>query len=154
MNGQFSNLNLDAVKTGIRMQDTNNYGVHISNLNIASNFGEYAIVGDPGGKGGRLSIQGASFWGSWPNGVIHWNSNGLLMLSSSIFEDWGRGKPAIRFVHGRGVIQGNFFNDRIGQAVVIEKDAERVTVTGNQLTGNGVTANNPKELHHVESNHR
>jgi len=166
-NGQFSNINLDAVKVGIRCNHLQSVGAHFSNLNIASipvgggSFGEghhHAIWSESDYYEGILAIRGGSFWGPgyYETAVVRWATSGaMLQISSSFFENWARGSgenrvdlpPAIYVKRGRAMIQGNYFNDQTGRAVYVGKEAERVMVTGNQLAGNVVKFHDEHPVH-------
>jgi hypothetical protein len=60
----------------------------------------------------------------------------LISISDSLFIAWNATKPCIEIQAGRAMINNNYFKDNIGNAITIGDNAERVTVTNNQLTGN------------------
>jgi hypothetical protein len=164
-NGQFSNINLDGGDVGLDIYATQDYGIHFSNLNIAcaSNYGQFtrrAIwahnTSDPNLQIGPLNIHNGSFWGTFKDHVILWETGGPLQLSSSIIREWPDGTSAIKILGGRATIQGNFFQDSPPitnrSSVYIDANAERVIVTGNNLTGNPIVSSGPANLRLIASN--
>jgi hypothetical protein len=144
MNGQMSNVNFDNVDVGLQMSDTQPYAVHISNLNIANAGGgtnHIAIQGLTGSA--NLNVSGATFWGSLRQ-PVSWNNSGLFTLSNARFLSWDSSVPCVDIARGRAILQGNFFQDNIGQAIRVDPTADRVMLLGNMLTGNGLVNNGPR----------
>ncbi len=138
-NGQFSNINFDNVDIGIDVHNTQKWGLMFSNLNLANAGGgsnKIGIRGSPNGQG-TIVIRGASFWGEFKQNVV-WQNAGLLTISDSLMLGWSSTLPCIQISSGRVTVTNNFFQDLIGNAVTVEKGADRVMITGNDLTGNTI----------------
>jgi len=157
-NGQFSNLNLDAMNCGLDVYAIAPYGVQITNLNIActSNLGQdirRAIWShNTAPYIGMLSIVNGSFWGSFLAEAIRWEKGEPLQIASSRFLGWASGQPAIDIVGGRATISGNYFQDQTGKSVRVNSGAQEVIVTGNQLLGNPVESYGPPGLRLIANN--
>jgi len=149
-NGQFSNLNLDSVGIGLDVWALKSQGVQISNANIAlgpywRNYDDrYAVWGRPQQEG-TLSIRGASVWGNFDE-VIRWESEGRLLVASSVFDNWKKDNTAIRIAKGRAMVQGNCFTQEVGRSVTVEATADAVTIVHNQLAGNPIEDHGPNTL--------
>jgi len=160
MNGQMTNVNIDAVKIGIQVNKTSTNGILITNLNIASPVGKVAIS-SASGNSGYITIHNASFWGQWTN-VINWNNPGLLSLIGGRFVSWdsckggsccaGASCPAVRVSGGRVRIMDSFFEQQAfppsppKTAILVDDTAERCMLVGNELVGNVITVNNALTL--------
>ncbi len=150
-NGQFTNLNLDSVGVGLDVHALKNQGVQVANVNIA--LGRWrdlyperrAIWGRPG-QTGALSVRGASVWGRYDE-VVKWESEGQLLLSSSIIDHW-MGDSAIRIEKGRAIIQGNCFTRQIrdSKSITVEPTAGQVTIINNQLANNPIDDRGPRTV--------
>jgi hypothetical protein len=141
-NGQFTNINFDQVDIGIEISYARVYGIFFSNLNLANAGGgsnRIAILGrhDNGSfiDNASLVIRGASLWGQFEQNIV-WAHPGLISISDSLFLSWNHTKPCIDIQAGRAMINNNYFKDNIGNAITINENADRVTITNNQLTGN------------------
>ena len=141
-NGQFSDINFDNVDIGIEVTQTQPWGVMFSNLNLANAAGgshRIGILGRPANDNSPTAasvvIRGASFWGQFNQNIV-WSNPGLISISDSLFHLWNKSLPAIDILHGRAMINNNYFADRIGNAITVSAEADRVTITNNQLTGN------------------
>ncbi len=141
-NGQFTDVNFDQVDIGIDVSYTQTEGILFSNLNLANAGGgniRYGILGRQV-NGTRVNdasvvIRGASFWGHFVQNIV-WNHPGLISISDSLFIAWNLTKPCIDIQAGRAMINNNYFKDDIGNAITVGENADRVTITNNQLTGN------------------
>jgi hypothetical protein len=100
INGQITNINLDAGDYGIYLNNTNDWksGIIISNYNYATladttNYNaqnKIGIAGDSGNKN-TLIVRGGSFWGPYID-AISWNCNeATLIVTNSSFKYWGYG---------------------------------------------------------------
>lgn len=147
MNGQMSDVNFDNVDVGLDMIDTQPFAVHVSNLNIANAGAGATRVGILGHAGGaaQLNVKSASFWGSI-NQAVSWQSSGLLSLSDARVLTWNAAQPAIDILAGRAMIHDDFFQDAVGTAIHVGSAADRVMITGNQLTGNALRVENALTL--------
>ena len=141
-----TNLQLDNVDIGIDAQNTNAYGVLISNLNIANAGGgsEHIAIRSMGGGHANLLIKNASFWGDLEQ-VVKWEGTGTLSLSGARIGTWRRTKPAIEILAGRAMITHSWFPDpkqetngteTTGVAIKLGPNTDRVSILGNQLVGN------------------
>ncbi len=147
MNGQMTNVNLDAVDVGLDVVDVSEYGIHVSGLNVANAGGgstRIAVRGRPGATQGSLMIRGASFWGSW-NEAVRWDNPGLVSISDSLFVAWGKDRPALHLASGRAKIHDNTFADRGGVAIRIDPTAAGVAAHDNDLGGNAIDVHAPAE---------
>jgi hypothetical protein len=143
-NGQFTDINFDQVDIGIDVAFTQTEGIIFSNLNLANAGGgsiRYGILGR-NGNGTRVNdasvvIRGASFWGHFEQNIV-WAHPGLISISDSLFIAWNQTKPCIDIQAGRAMINNNYFKDSIGNAITIGDNADRVTITNNQLTNNTI----------------
>ncbi|CAF4369188.1 unnamed protein product, partial [Adineta steineri] len=61
---------------------------------------------------------------------------GLISISDSLFSMWNKTSTCIEIQRGRAMINNNYFGDDIGNAMNISHDADKVTITNNQLNGN------------------
>jgi len=141
LNGQFSDINFDSSDIGLYIQNTQEWGLMFSNLNIANDgYGntKIGVYGVPGN--GFAIIRGYSMWGLF-NQAINWNNAGTVSVSNSIFQQWNASYPCIEFVSGRGIARGNYFHDVIGVAVSIGPNTDRVMVVDNELVGNTIVNN-------------
>ncbi|HQP34465.1 MAG TPA: glycosyl hydrolase family 28-related protein [Polyangiaceae bacterium] len=148
MNGQLSNINHDNADVGIDIYDTQTNTVFVSNLNIANagkGANRIAIWNHSSGSSAHFNIRGAGFWGTL-NRIVLWEKGGLLSLSDSRALAWNASAPAIEILKGRAMIHDNFFQDAIGTAIHVGPLADRVMLTGNQLTGNAVKIENALTL--------
>ncbi len=140
MNGQLSDINLDNVDIGLDVRNTQPYGIHISNLNIANAGGgthHVAILGeDQSGKGwADIDVRGASFWGELKQ-AVRWDIGGVLSISDSRFVNWDRRLPAVAIERGDLIFHDNFFHARKGMAVCVGAGAKSFVVHDNLLNGN------------------
>jgi len=141
-NGQFTDINFDQVDIGIEILYTQTYGIFFSNLNLANADGGSNRIGILGGHHNQTNIidasvviRGASFWGTFEQNII-WSHPGLISISDSLFIAWNHSKSCIDIRAGRVMISNNYFKDTIGTAVNVHENADRVTITNNQLNGN------------------
>ena len=141
-NGQFTDINFDQVDIGIDISYTQTEGILFSNLNLANAKGgttRVAIVGRSGpgvhAKDATVVIRGASIWGHFEQCLV-WDHPGLISISDSILADWNQTKPCIHIQSGRAMINNNYFKDSIGNAITVDTNADRITITNNQLTNN------------------
>jgi hypothetical protein len=155
-NGQFSDINFDNVDIGIDVSYTQTWGILFSNLNLANAGGGSNRIGILGRavngttpRDAAVVVRGASFWGVFNQNIV-WGHPGLISISDSLFSSWNKTLPAIEIQHGRAMINNNYFSDDIGNAVTIRPDADRVTITNNQLTGN--TLNVPSKATFLVAN--
>ncbi|MFX1396647.1 MAG: glycosyl hydrolase family 28-related protein [Promethearchaeota archaeon] len=153
-NGQFTNLNLDAVNVGLDIYAISKAGIQISNLNIAaaneSDFGQtircavltHSDIPDDNVDGdvckiASLSIVNASFWG-YLKTVIDWKMGNMFKIANSSFIEWEQENTAIYINYGSVIIQGNHFKNRIGRAIYLGRGTDRAIVNGNQLSYNTI----------------
>lgn len=141
-NGQFTNINFDNVDIGIDVSYTQPWGILFSNLNLANADGGSNRIGILGRAvntsrptDATVVVRGASFWGQFNRNVM-WSHPGLISISDSLFNSWNKTFPAIDIERGRAMINNNYFADEIGTSIRVTKEADRITVTNNQLTGN------------------
>jgi hypothetical protein len=141
-NGQFTDINFDQVDIGIDVSYTQTEGILFSNLNLANAGGgsiRYGLLGRQvnGTRANDASvvIRGASFWGHFVQNIV-WAHHGLISVSDSLFIAWNQTKPCIDIQAGRAMINNNYFKDSIGNAITVDENADRVTITNNQLTNN------------------
>ena len=168
--GQLSNINIDDADIGINVEYIQRAGVLISNLNIACKdtygvknrkaiIGRYRIGQEitqdnkepPFHNQSRLVINNASFWGNFSNETILWDNEGLLSLSSSIFNNQEQGvtEKYICIKRGRVIIQGCYFDDANapGQTKIdIGKNVDRAVIVGNDFIGNQVSVNSDYKI--------
>lgn len=155
MNGQMTNVGLDAVDIGILARDTQGPGIAFSNLSIANdNNGKdhIAIWGQEGEKnsGNRvitgaayLYINGGSFWGHW-NRVVKWENAGAISLASSRAAPFRLNGPMIEALAGQAMIHDNSLTmypgvkAARGVAISLGPHVESVIVHDNQLNGNTI----------------
>jgi len=155
MNGQMTNVGLDAVDIGILARDTQGPGVAFSNLSIANdNNGKdhIAIWGQEGEKnsGNRvitgtafLYINGGSFWGHWIR-VVKWETPGVITLASSRLAPFRLNGPMIEIVAGQATIHDNTMamypgvKAAKGIAISLGPQVESVIVHHNQLNGHSI----------------
>jgi hypothetical protein len=141
-NGQFTDINFDQVDIGIDVSYTQTEGILFSNLNLANAGGgsiRFGILGRQvnGTRPNDASvvIRGASFWGHFEQNIV-WAHPGLISISDSLFIAWNSTKPCIDIQAGRAMINNNYFKDNIGNAITLNENVDRVSITNNQLTGN------------------
>jgi len=152
LNGQFSDINFDSSDIGLYIQNTQEWGIMFSNLNIANDGKgntKIGVYGVPGGSGFAV-IRGYSLWGLF-NQAVNWNNAGTVAISNSIFQQWNSTFPCIDFVSGRGIARGNYFHDTIGVAVSIGPNTDRVMVVDNELVGNTIVNDGTDTL--IANNH-
>lgn len=151
-NGQFTDINFDDVDIGVDATDTQRPAVVFSNLNIA-NAGDgrtrVGILGRPGGNA-QVIVRGGSFWGELKQ-AVQWDNAGSVRLTDSTVQAWDNASAAVEIMSGRGYVQGSFFQDATGVAVLISAGADRAMVTGNELAGN--TIEDQGQLTLVANNH-
>ena len=140
MNGQMSDVNLDNVDIGLDVQNTQPYGIHISNLNIANAGGGTHHIAiralDNTGKGwADLDVRGGSFWGELKQ-AVRWDMGGVLSISDSRFVNWDRHEAAVEFDKGNFIFHDNFFHPKNGTALCIGSGTKSFTVHDNLLSGN------------------
>ena len=145
-NGQFTDINFDNVDIGIDVSYTQPWGIMFSNVNLANAGGGSNRIGILGRAmngshptDASVIIRGASFWGEFTQNLV-WNHTGLISISDSLFYAWNKTYSSINIQHGRAMINNNYFSDNIGTAIRISPDADRITVTNNQLNGNQLDA--------------
>jgi hypothetical protein len=141
-NGQFRDINFDQVDIGIDISHTQLFGIFFTNLNLANAGGGSNRIGILGHRvnisttvDALVDIRGASFWGQFEQNIV-WSHRGLISISDSLFIAWNQTKPCIEIQRGRAMINNNYFKDKIGNAITVSDNADHVTVTNNQLTGN------------------
>lgn len=152
MNGQLTNVGLDAVDIGILARDTQGPGVSFSNLSIANdNNGKdhIAIWGQEGIRDAEnrvitgasfIYINGGSFWGVW-NRIVKWETSGVLNLANSRLTPFRTNGPMVDILDGQVTIHDNTISayPRVrlapGVAVRIGPAAGSVIVHDNQLNG-------------------
>ena len=141
-NGQFSNVNFDDVDVGIDAAATQEWACVVANLNVANAGDGRFKIGVRGSGGARLTVRGASFWGSL-NQAVQWAGEGsFLRLTDSTVHAWNATLPAIDIRGGRAMISGNAFKDVTGTAVRVAAAADRVMLTSNELAGNTLDVHN------------
>ncbi|CAF4116184.1 unnamed protein product [Adineta steineri] len=141
-NGQFTDINFDNVDIGIDVSYTQTWGIMFSNLNLANAGGGSNRIGILGRSingtkptDAIMVVRGASFWGVFQQNLV-WAHTGLISISDSLFSMWNKTSTCIEIQRGRAMINNNYFGDDIGNAMNISHDADKVTVTNNQLNGN------------------
>jgi hypothetical protein len=144
-NGQFTDINFDQVDIGIDVLFTQTEGILFSNLNLANAGGgsiRFGILGRNANgshtNDASVVIRGASFWGHFEQNIV-WAHPGLISISDSLFIAWNDTKPCIEIQAGRAMINNNYFKDlkdKIGNAITVSENADRVSITNNQLIGN------------------
>jgi hypothetical protein len=141
-NGQFTDINFDQVDIGIEVSHTQQYGIFFSNLNLANAGGgsnRIAILGRDGNGtkiiDASVVIRGASIFGHFEQNIV-WSHPGVFSISDSLFIAWNHTKPCIDIQAGRAMINNNYFKDAIGNAITVDENADRVTITNNQFTNN------------------
>jgi hypothetical protein len=140
MNGQMTNINFDNVDVGLDIFSTQQYAIHISNLNIANAGGgssRIGILGNSSSPEAFVNVTNASFWGSI-NQAVSWSNGGLFTMSNARVLSWNAGSPAIDLLGGRAMIHDNFFQDAIGTAIHIGANTDRIMISNNELTGNTI----------------
>ena len=166
-NGQFTDLNFDAVDVGVEVQAVQNSGAFFSNLNLA-NAGSWCAdaanchqVGircpnctvSDGGGGTGLVVRGMSVWGAFKQ-AVQWNGSPLVAISDSTIEAWDAGLPAMEFTGGRVQVRGNTFGTlgkNVGSvALKVDGGVDRAIVTGNDFIGSTITCEAANQL--VETN--
>jgi hypothetical protein len=135
---QFTNLNLDQMVNAIDYHATAQNGVQITNANLVcmqpgrvADLARHAIVahhytGHPKDgfdhpREGFLALRGAGVFGASEGPMVSWQSEQMLMISSTWFRNdiqeqeaqiqrkfWLE-SPIIELGHGRAIIQGNWF---------------------------------------------
>jgi len=140
LNGQFTNINFDNVDIGLDIQNSQSWGIFISNLNLANADGvgnnRTSILGRSGGEA-FVIIRGFSAWGSI-NQAVNWANSGMISVTNSIFQQWNSSNAVIGITNGRGIIRGNYFGDNIGTAIYIGPATDRAMIVDNELVGNKV----------------
>ena len=167
MNGQLTNIGLDAVDIGILARETQGPGVSFSNLSIANdNNGKdhIAIWGQEGQKDAAnrvitgtsfLYINGGSFWGVW-NRVVKWETPGVITLGSSRLTPFRLNGPMVEILAGQATLHDNTFamyprvTSKKGVAISLGATAESVLVHDNQLNGHTIEnqAGDRATIHH------
>ncbi|MFN7928606.1 MAG: hypothetical protein U0Y68_11780 [Blastocatellia bacterium] len=155
MNGQLTNIGLDAVDIGILARDTQGPGVSFTNLSIANdNNGKdhIAIWGQEGQKDAEnrvitgtsfIYINGGSFWGVW-NRIVKWDTSGVITLANSRLTPFRLNGPMIEILAGQATIHDNTIANypRVkmanGVAISIGPQAGSVIVHDNQLNGHSI----------------
>jgi len=82
-----------------------------------------------------VTIRGGSFWGEFQQN-IHWEHDGLISISDSLFKHWNSSSSAITIERGRAMINNNYFTDNIGNAITVLNTVDKVTITNNQFNNN------------------
>jgi len=141
-NGQFTDINFDNVDIGLEVLHTQSAGILFSNLNLANaGAGENKIgilgrlVNDTKPLDVSVTIRGGSFWGEFQQN-IHWEHDGLISISDSLFKHWNSSSSAITIERGRAMINNNYFTDNIGNAITVLNTVDKVTITNNQFNNN------------------
>lgn len=155
MNGQMTNIGLDAVDIGILATDTQGPGVTFTNLSIANdNNGRdhIAIWGREGQKDADnrvitgtsfIYINGGSFWGVWHR-IVKWETSGVLTLANSRLTPFRLNGPMIEITAGQATIHDNTITNypRVkmanGVAIQIGPQAGSVILHDNQLNGHTI----------------
>ena len=141
-NGQFTDINFDNVDIGIDVSYTQTYGILFSNLNLANSGAGLVRIGIMGRsingtkpKDAAVVVRGGSFWGDFVQNIL-WSHSGLISISDSLFNNWNKTSSAIEIQYGRAMINNNYFEDNIGNAITVLQDADKVTITNNHLNNN------------------
>lgn len=165
MNGQMTDVDLDAVDIGIDARYTQQPGVSFSNLAIANDSrgaDRIAVWGrsakDAASQTRRLNgldytepntvalfIRGGSFWGQLKR-VVKWENTGILSLSDSRMAPWVLDGPMIEILAGQADIHDNSMTiypgvvktAAPGTAISIGPGADSVSAHDNQLNGNRI----------------
>ena len=159
-NGQFTDINFDAVDVGIEVEATQDPGAFFSNLNLANAGGwcnDAAACHQVGirctnycGSVGVV-VRGMSLWGDFKQ-AVQWGGV-RLSISDSTLESWDPEFPAMEFTSGRIGVRGVTFGTKdqnVGSvAVAIGEGVDRAIVTGNDFMGATITNNGPRTV--VES---
>jgi hypothetical protein len=163
MNGQMSDVDLDAVDIGIDARYTQQPGVSFSNLAIANDSrgkDRIAVWGrsakDAASQTRHLNgldltepntvalfIRGGSFWGQLKR-VVKWENTGVLSLSDSRMAPWVLDGPMIEILAGQALIHDNSMtiypgvvkDAAPGTAISVGRGVDSVSVHDNQLNGN------------------
>jgi hypothetical protein len=141
-NGQFTDINFDDVDIGIDVSYTQTWGILFSNLNLANAGGGSNHIGIIGRavngttpRDAAVVVRGASFWGQFQQNIV-WSHPGLISISDSLFNQWNKTSSAIEIQNGRAMINNNYFEDNIGNAITVFEDADKVTITNNHFNNN------------------
>jgi hypothetical protein len=141
-NGQFTDINFDNVDIGIDVSHTQTWGLLFSNLNLANSGGGATHIGILGrqvngttSRDAAVVVRGASFWGDFYQNVV-WSHPGLISISDSLFNQWNKTSSAIEIHYGRAMINNNYFEDNIGNAITVFQDADKVSITNNHFNNN------------------
>lgn len=161
-NGQFTDINFDAVDVGIEVEATQDPGAFFSNLNLA-NAGSWCndaaachqvgirCTNCTGSVG--VVVRGMSLWGDFKQ-AVQWGGESVFSISDSTLESWDPEFPAMEFTSGRVGVRGVTFGTKdqnVGSvAVAIGEGVDRAIVTGNDFIGATITNNGPRTV--VESN--
>jgi hypothetical protein len=156
--GVFDNISFDTVDVGVEANATSMLGVQISNYHFTSGGGSYhhAVWGRPSGAIAQINVINGSFSGNITNAIL-WNNTGIVSLSGSRMMEWySAGTYAVEIDSGRAIIQDNFFSDNFwgnGNAsvkstsgILVGSGADRVILSGNQMTGNTIFISNALTL--------
>lgn len=153
MNGQMSNIGLDAVDIGILARDTQGPGIEFSGLSIANdnNGTHHVAIWGQGGETGAankvitgkafLYITGGAFWGYW-NRVVKWENGGVIALGQSRFTPFRMAPgPVLELLSGQAMVHDSTFSNYpntkpfAGVAAMIGPAVEAVNFHDNQLFG-------------------
>ncbi len=148
MNGQLTDANFDNVDVGLDLYATQQYAIHVSNLNIANagaGANHLGIWAHSGQTGVSLNVRNASFWGTLQQ-AVRWENSGMLSISDARMLQWNGQKAAIDVIDGRAMVHDNYFQDAIGIAIHVGPNTDRVMITGNELVGNTMQLQGPLTL--------
>ena len=149
--GQFSNINFDDVDVGVDATATQEWACLVSNLNVANAGDGDTKIGVRVNGNARLTVRGASFWGSLNQAISSQGEGSFLRVSDSTVHAWNSALPAFDIRSGRAMVMGNAFKDMVGTAVHVGSEADRVILTANELAGNKLEINNQLTL--TSANH-
>lgn len=147
MNGQLTDVGLDAVDIGLDVQATQGEGIAFSNLSIANDdrgAERVAIWGRPGPQGAYLFIRGAAFWGELRR-IVKWENSGTLSLSESQLTPFRLNGPMVELLAGRAMLHDNNIeifpglkSRKPGTAIVIGAGVKAALIHGNLLNENAI----------------
>ena len=145
-NGNFLGIGADACHTAVKVEQSANYGLLITNGEfVAMNGSDPTMVEVTAANQGNVRFSNSAFWGPC-NQIAKINGNGNVSFSDCIFVEWDKvatGRSAIQVNGGSVSVRGcDFMHD--SPQVKIEKAVERVIVTENTIEGKVRIENNAK----------
>ncbi len=145
-NGNFLGIGADSCRRGILVEQSQPYGLLITNGEFVGQWGSTDSTGieiAQGAGAGKVSLNNCAFWGPLDQCLWLRSNETQLTAIGCNFCSWDvgtKGSPAIRLERGKAIVQGNTFGDG-DTHVEVGGDVVSAIIMANQAAS-GLTVDN------------